>query len=267
MKKLLTIIFLMTVIALFNCNFENSNAAERKFTKAQQEKADKIAEVCAENWKEYGVLPSVAIAQAFVESTVGDHCPNNNLWGICSGNAYYGSLTEGIYGYMRVINNGYYKGAPHQKDYRTQLRIILDGGYCVPEGNYYNNAIWAIEKYDLVKYDKEMFKKIKEEKERKAEKKRLKKLKEQQEKEEEKLESETFTIVYDNTVDDYSISINHNLLQKQEGLMVMQEDSTQVGGFYDIALSNNRADNEIGTSNLALVGKTVNIEYIREAVG
>lgn len=122
----------------------------------QQRNAETIAKICVDNWKKYGCLPSVAIAQAFVESTLGKHCPSgsNNLWGICSGAVRYDSIEDGVYGYMRVINNGYYKGAPHCKDYSTQISRILAGGYCTPVGDYYSNAIWTIEHYQLYEYDK-----------------------------------------------------------------------------------------------------------------
>lgn len=122
----------------------------------QQKNAETIARICVENWEKYGCLPSVAIAQAFVESTLGKHCPSgsNNLWGICSGAVSYSSIEDGVYGYMRVINNGYYKGAPHCKDYSTQISRILAGGYCTPVGDYYSNAIWTIEHYQLYEYDK-----------------------------------------------------------------------------------------------------------------
>lgn len=122
----------------------------------QQKNAETIAKICIENWEKYGCLPSVAIAQAFIESTLGKYCPSgsNNLWGICSGAVKYNSIEDGVYGYMRVINNGYYKGAPHCKDYSTQISRILAGGYCIPAEGYYSNIIWTIKHYQLYEYDK-----------------------------------------------------------------------------------------------------------------
>ena len=126
----------------------------KALSRQQWQRADVIAEVAAENWSEYGVLPSVAVAQAFVESTLGKHCSGNNLWGIRSGAESYPSLESGVMRYLRVINNGCYPGAPYERSYSTQLRRILDGGYCEPEGSYYDDAIWGIEHYNFDKYDK-----------------------------------------------------------------------------------------------------------------
>ena len=119
----------------------------------QQQRAYTIAKVCIKEWKNYGVLPSVAIAQAMQESTLGKHCSGNNLWGICSGAVYYDSLESGVYGYLKVINNGCYGSAPFTRDASSQISKILDGGYCVPVGNYYSNVMWIINKYDLERFD------------------------------------------------------------------------------------------------------------------
>lgn len=121
---------------------------------SQKQRAYTIASVCIKEWKHYGVLPSIAIAQAMQESTLGKYCRGNNLWGIKSGAVSYSSLEAGVYAYMKVINNGYYKGAPFQKQYSVQIRRILNGGYCVPVGDYYNNIINIVNKYKLYKFDK-----------------------------------------------------------------------------------------------------------------
>lgn len=119
----------------------------------QQQRAYTIAKVCIKEWKNYGVLPSVAIAQAMQESTLGKHCSGNNLWGICSGAVHYDSLESGVYGYLKVINNGCYGSAPFTRDASSQISKILDGGYCVPVGDYYSNVMWIINKYGLERFD------------------------------------------------------------------------------------------------------------------
>lgn len=119
----------------------------------QQQRAYTIARVCIKEWKNYGVLPSVAIAQAMQESTLGKHCSGNNLWGICSGAIHYSSLESGVYGYLRVINNGCYGSAPFTKNASSQISKILAGGYCVPVGNYYNDVMNIINKYGLERFD------------------------------------------------------------------------------------------------------------------
>ena len=81
----------------------------------QKETADKIANYVANHWEENGVLPSVAVAQAYQESSF-IHYRGYNLWGINSGATTYSSLEDGIEHYMDVINLHYYKGAPYKKD-------------------------------------------------------------------------------------------------------------------------------------------------------
>lgn len=122
----------------------------------QKQRAYTMAEICIKEWKKYGVLPSVCIAQAMKESTLGKHCYGNNLWGILTRKGTlvcYSSLESGVYGYLRVINNGCYGSAPFTKDASSQISKILAGGYCVPVGNYYSNVMWIINKYGLERFD------------------------------------------------------------------------------------------------------------------
>lgn len=123
-------------------------------SQVQKNRAYTIANICIKEWKRYGVLPSTAISQAMVESTLGKHCRGYNLWGIKSGSVRYSSLENGVYAYLRVINNGCYGTAPFTKNSSSQIRKILSGGYCVPVGNYYKNATWIVNKYKLKKFDK-----------------------------------------------------------------------------------------------------------------
>lgn len=155
----------------------------------------KIYEVCKNNWKEYGVLPSVCMTQAFIESTIGEHrCGTYNLWGITSsssdsGYANYNSLEDGIIGYLKVINNGSYPKAPFCKEANYQLRYILDGGYCYPENDYYSKGLQIMGKYGLTSFDELMFEelensesKLNEEERKKKEEEKIKKEKKLQEK-------------------------------------------------------------------------------------
>ena len=126
----------------------------KALSKDQWKRADIIAEVAAENWEEYGVLPSVAVGQAFIESTLGKHCSGNNLWGINSGAEHYLSLESGTMRYLKVINNGCYPGAPFETNYNKQITKIISGGYCEPAGPYISNVVWSIEHYNFDRYDK-----------------------------------------------------------------------------------------------------------------
>lgn len=119
----------------------------------QKQRAYTMAEICIKEWKKYGVLPSVCIAQAMQESTLGKYCSPNNLWQIKSGAVSYGSLEDGVYAYLRVINNGCYGTAPFTKNASSQISKILAGGYCTPVGDYYSNVMWIINKYGLERFD------------------------------------------------------------------------------------------------------------------
>ena len=93
-------------------------------TKDQWDRADTIAEIASDSYEEYGVLPSIAIAQAFIESTLGECCSGNNLWGINSGAESYSSLEDGVVRYLNVINNGCYDDALYERNYRSQIRKL-----------------------------------------------------------------------------------------------------------------------------------------------
>lgn len=122
-------------------------------SEVQKQRAYTIAEISIKEWDKYGVLPSVAIAQAMQESTLGKHCSGNNLWGIASGAISYSSLENGVYGYLHVINNGCYGTAPFAKNASSQISKILAGGYCTPVGDYYNDVMWIINHYGLERFD------------------------------------------------------------------------------------------------------------------
>lgn len=117
--------------------------------------ADRIARVCIKNYKKYGVLPSVCVAQAFIETGIGTAYNNGNLWGLSSNNfGGYSSIETGCIAYLKCINNGWYKGAPFAGSYTKQITKILYGGYCDKPASYIAKAIWVIQHYNLTDYDK-----------------------------------------------------------------------------------------------------------------
>ena len=132
------------------------NASE--LTEKQKENADRIAQIASDNYDTYGVLPSIAVAQAFIESTLGDFPSNShNYFGICAGDIGYSSFYDGVIGYLKVINNGRYEGALFNSSYSDSMLHILNGGYCQPVGDYYSKAIWSIEHYGFYEYDIKLF--------------------------------------------------------------------------------------------------------------
>lgn len=184
--------------------------ARARMTKAQKRRAKTMQKICIKYWDDYGVLPSTCIVQAFVESTLGEFpCASYNYWGIASGGESYGSLEEGALRYLRVINNGYYSDAPFKTDTRQQLRAILDGGYCEPVGNYYRDASWLIDKYDLEEYDKPIFEMLKE-------RRRQAKLKHK------------FKLVYDESLDWEELRVDFNIIKRDETVDIQIDHVSKV---------------------------------------
>lgn len=157
MKKFL--MMLLTTCLLLGTMTVDVQAKEYSLDDEQRAIAERITEICTENWEEYGVLPSVCIAQAYMESHVGKHCYENNLWGLYGGYTSFDSLDEGIYEYLEIINNGRYDDALYHIDPSYQLNAIYDGGYCTSSRDHYvGGCIWIVDSFDLTKYDAEILK-------------------------------------------------------------------------------------------------------------
>ena len=167
--------------------------AKQKFSGKQKEVVDTIYDVVSteKNWKKYGSLPSVCIAQAYVESGIGNAGNRNNLWGLNAGRSSYKTLKKGIYAYMQCINKSFYTryGATDTKSWKKQIKRILMGGYCVPASGYYAKVERVVKAYGLEKYDEKMFKSIKEAKKLRKEKEEERRLKEEQERMQQLLET------------------------------------------------------------------------------
>ena len=125
----------------------------------QLQRADDIAHLVATNYEKYGVLPSVALGQAMQETQIGiaDTNASNNYgyWGVMGSNGYakYQSLYDGVMSYLRCINNGLYDDALFNKDYKSTLLSIQNGGYCHPKSGYAEAVIKCIDSYGFTKYD------------------------------------------------------------------------------------------------------------------
>lgn len=283
--RILSLVLALVIGIIIPCDVVYAKSP-RKFTKSQQRNADRIAEVCIKEWETYGVLPSIAIAQAFIESTLGDHCRGYNLWGIRSGAVTYSSLENGIYGYLKVINNGYYPNAPFQTDYKAQIRKILDGGYCQPEGAYYSKALWTVREYNLTKYDTELFKVLeanKKKKEEETKKRKRKKLEKETEEVREfmmeralrradteytgkrykKQYKQCYEFVYDPTVPKGKVSVDISMIYG--GKVIVYSGLTLVGEYGAV---NGKIDGYyLGTRDKSLVGKVVYIDIHEDEKG
>ena len=213
MKRKVLVLLLACAIAVGH----GTTSGAATFSAQQQKRVDTIYNVVSKekNWKTYGSLPSVCIAQAYVESGIGAAGNRNNLWGINGGRSSYRTLKDGIYAYMEVINKSFYSryGATETKDWRKQISRILRGGYCVPAGGYYSKVARVVKAYGLKKYDKKMLKSIEKAKKIRAQKKKEKakekarKLKLQQEKAQRKKLMETLPSIITETFADITFKV------------------------------------------------------------
>lgn len=159
----------------------------QEFTGSQSEFINEILPGALENYKKYKVYPSVAIAQAILESGWGKSGlakKANNLFGIKAYNwngAYvemitteyklgipykttakfrkYSSFSESVIDHGKFLseNSRYSKhGVFTAKNYSEQARAIKKAGYAT-DPNYPNMLINIIKSYDLAQYDNPTF--------------------------------------------------------------------------------------------------------------
>lgn len=229
-------------------------AKSTELTEKQKETASKVAEVVSGKWEEYGVLPSVAVAQTFVESSLGvNQVRPNNLWGLRPGGEYssYRNLNDGIHAYLKILNNGLYDNALYKKEYEVQLQKILEGGYYGEDDGgtieeYYKDCVDSIRDYHFEQYDKKLFKRLR----KKEEHKRMKKW------------DKTYTIVYDNSVGEHEVMVDKKII-KSGVVQIWKKKELQ--GIYDAVLG--QKGRKIGISNQELDGMKVKIEVNEEAKG
>jgi flagellum-specific peptidoglycan hydrolase FlgJ len=140
---------------------------------------DKIAIGAKNTMKQRGILASVSIAQAILESGWGEHSPCNNLFGI-KANGWKGAVqtlatTEVIKGKTVhimdtfrayptleasiedhgafLVQNIRYKNIIGQKNFKLACQYLQTDGYSTSP-YYAQTLISLIEKYGLNKYDK-----------------------------------------------------------------------------------------------------------------
>lgn len=144
-----------------------------------------VAPIAKETFKEYGVFPSITLAQAILESGWGQSglaIEGNNLFGIKADESWTGPVIEMVTQefvngqYITIIarwrvydrweqsvldhgkflkENSRYEqaGVFAAKDYREQAEAILRAGYATSP-DYANKLCSVIENYELHKYDK-----------------------------------------------------------------------------------------------------------------
>lgn len=267
LKKIIALSMAMSIMITPITTVEVS--AKQKLSEKQKMTADKIAAYVDARWDKYGVLPSVAVAQAYVESSLGKRCAGFNLWGIASGAESYSSLHAGAHRYMEVINNGYYPGAPGEKNYKKQLQKILAGGYCQPVGNYYENAMYGYRNHNFEKYDKALFTRLKKEKEEKKKEKLL--AKKEREEEERYLREmstpyEPFKIVQDPTIPEGMAYANTECI-RGGCIMVYTKDKKTFLGVCEVFEDNSLIGNTIRINLPEISDNSVQLKVYENAVG
>lgn len=151
----------------------------------QQEFINKIKEGAIKGFREYGILPSLTIAQAILETGWGKSTIGKNLFGIkadasWSGkkkliktheyvngkkifvDAYfrdYNSIYESLEDRFKFLQKPRYKKVVGEKDYRVACKEIQKAGYAT-DPNYPSKLIGIIEQYKLYEYDKEALKSL-----------------------------------------------------------------------------------------------------------
>lgn len=243
------------ILMLFLCITIFANHTEttygKELSKEQRKVAENVAEIATDGWQEYGILPSVAVAQTFVESSLGvNQVRPNNLWGLRPKGSYatYKTFKDGMYAYLNVLNNGRYDKALYKKDYRKQLSYILQGGYYGQDDGgtneqYYNHCVSLIRNYKLDKYDKKLFAKPEENKRKKKWKR-------------------TYTLVYDETLRGNKVKVDESIIKK--GVIKLWKDN-ELKGIYDV--TKGQKGFYISVFNPELDGMKVKIEVLENAKG
>ena len=150
---------LLIILCLVLSNTMTINASNYNLDENQTEIAELISKICTERWEESGVLPSVCIAQAYLESHIVKHYYQNNVWGLHGGYKSYNTIEDGINAYIDCINNGYYDNALWHTDPTYVINAIYDGGYAeTSKSKYVSNVLWIIKEFKLTDYDNEILK-------------------------------------------------------------------------------------------------------------
>ncbi|NOV00177.1 glycoside hydrolase family 73 protein [Paenibacillus planticolens] len=132
-----------------------------------------IASAAQVNMREFGILASVTLAQAILESGWGSHAPGNNLFGI-KGSGQQQATQEFIYGKWIQIVDGFrvyeswadsirdhslllaqnqrYKNALNERNYQIASKEIQCAGYAT-DPKYADKLIQIIEGSDLTRFD------------------------------------------------------------------------------------------------------------------
>ncbi len=183
----LFLIFVSLIYYIFLMNNKVYNNIAEKENMFEQDFISKIEKKAEEEYIKNGILPSITISQAILESNWGESrlaLEGNNLFGIKADKSWHGkrinfstkenykdyvkadfrkysSWDESISDYANFLkeNNRYKKhGLFDSKDYVKQAQSLEDAGYATTENEkgekiYAEKLIGVIKKYNLRKYD------------------------------------------------------------------------------------------------------------------
>lgn len=140
---------------------------------------ERIAKVAVKNYEIYGILPSLVIAQAILESGWGKKAIENNIFGIKAGSSWrgkvvtretrewdgdkyvikkskfraYDSIEDSIMDYLNLVGNTKrYEKVRNAKDYKEAARLIYEAGYAT-DPHYTDKIVNIIEGNSLYQYD------------------------------------------------------------------------------------------------------------------
>ena len=237
MKRILKLFVLLLMIEMS----VSISVKAGEFTPEQRQDVECIVDTCIYEWDTYGVLPSVAISQAYVESHIGKRCKSFNYWGLGCGAYSYETLENGIYGYLKTINNGHYDKALFCFDPVEQIKYIKDGGYCSDE-NYVGKVTSIIDEFDLTKYDNQLFNALKA-------------------KEYFKSLTPTYLIIYEESIPENKISIGIDSDINDNYAAYLYSNGNYIG-LYEVEKSDDMGY-VIKTSDKSLAGKMVTVRLFR----
>lgn len=140
---------------------------------------ERVNKVAQEGYREYGILPSLTLAQAILESDWGRRHIGNNIFGIKRGTGWtgevrkvkthehyqgerkpvydyfrvYDSLEDSIRDYLKLIGRAKrYEAVRRAKTYKEASINVLRAGYAT-DPNYSKKLIYLIEEHKLYLYD------------------------------------------------------------------------------------------------------------------
>ncbi len=140
---------------------------------------NKIKDGAVKSYNEYGVLPSLTLAQAILESGWGKHSIGNNIFGIKAGKSWtgkvkkvktseqrsdgsyyqiyanfrdYDSIDDSIMDHAKLLSSKNYQRVIAATNYRDACKAVKACGYATSL-DYANKLINIIEKYGLNQWD------------------------------------------------------------------------------------------------------------------